>query len=436
MRSSRRDLLKMAAGAALAGQAVPALAASTAAQSAEGAGGWGAVRELFQLSQNRIHMSAMLIASHPAPVREAIERHRAGLDADPVEYLEANDTRLTEAARAAAADYLGTHRSHIALTDSTTMGIGLVYAGLRLEAGDEIVTTEQDYFVTHEALRLAAARTGATVRRISLVEREETPDADSMVRRVVEAVTPSTRLVALTWVHSSTGLKIPAGRIGAALAGINAGRAENERVLFGLDAVHGFGIEDADIGGLGCDFYMAGCHKWLFGPRGTGIAAVSEAGLARLSPLVPSFDDPNVLARWIEGGDEPAGGNNGARLTPGGFKPFEHRWALAEAFDLHKKLGRAAVSARTHHLAGLLKTALAKVAGVTVRTPFDAALSAGIVSFDVAGASHQGVVAQLRRRGVIASVAPYARPYVRLTPSIVNSEDEVHAVAAALSEIV
>ena len=84
----------------------------------------------------------------------------------------------------------------------------------------------------------------------------------------------------------------------------------------------------------------------------------------------------------------------------------------------------------------MLKAALTKIRGVTLRTPVDPALSAGIVSFDVAGASHQGVVAQLRRRGVIASVAPYARPYVRLTPSIINNEDEVHAVAAALSEIV
>ena len=78
---------------------------------------------------------------------------------------------------------------------------------------------------------------------------------------------------------------------------------------------------------MGCDFLMAGCHKWLYGPRGTGLIAVSSRGLQRIQPLVVSFDDPNVMAGWIEGRDHPAGSMNGARLTPGGFKPFEHRWA-------------------------------------------------------------------------------------------------------------
>jgi len=64
---------------------------------------WDAVRDLFALSPDRVHMSAMLIASHPAPVREAIERHRDGLDADLVGYLETNGDRLTEASREAAA---------------------------------------------------------------------------------------------------------------------------------------------------------------------------------------------------------------------------------------------------------------------------------------------------------------------------------------------
>ncbi len=160
-------------------------------------------------------MSAMLIASHPLPVQEAIERHRRGLDADPVEYLEAHDERLTGAARQAAATYLGIHPSHVALTDSTTMSVGLVYSGLMLKPGDEIITTEQDYFVTDETLRLAAARSAATVRKISLFERSEAADADAIVSSITSAITPATRLVALTWVHSSTVLKIPVERIGA-----------------------------------------------------------------------------------------------------------------------------------------------------------------------------------------------------------------------------
>ncbi len=117
---------------------------------------WAAVRAQFALSDDFIHMSAMLISSHPKPVREAIDEHRRGMDANSVTYLHQNNRRLQETARAAAGQYLGISGSDIALTDSTTMGVALVYNGLRLSPDYEILTTEQDYYVTHEALRLAS----------------------------------------------------------------------------------------------------------------------------------------------------------------------------------------------------------------------------------------------------------------------------------------
>src|SRR3712207_4275156 len=126
---------------------------------------WNAVRAQFALSDDFIHMSAMLISSHPKPVREAIDEHRRGMDADPITYLHQNNHFLQEAARAAAGQYLGISGSDIALTDSTTMGVALVYNGLQLTPDHEILTTEQDYYVTQEALRLTSRRTGAKVRR-------------------------------------------------------------------------------------------------------------------------------------------------------------------------------------------------------------------------------------------------------------------------------
>ena len=112
------------------------------------------MRAQFALSDEYIHLSAMLIASHPKPVRDAIEEHRRAMDANPLTYLFRNNRSLQEAARAAAGQYLGIDASDIALTDSTTMGVSLIYNGLRLAPDQEILTTEQDYYVTHEAIRL------------------------------------------------------------------------------------------------------------------------------------------------------------------------------------------------------------------------------------------------------------------------------------------
>jgi selenocysteine lyase/cysteine desulfurase len=403
-----------------------------AADAASGPLGWDEVRRAFALSRDHLHLSALLVAAHPRPVREAIERHRRALDEDPVLYLEANNGRLRGETRAAAAAYLGASLDEVALTDSTTMGLGLVYHGLRLRRGDEILTTEHDYYATHEAVRLAAARAGARVRRVALYDRLDAVSADEIVSRVSRAIRPRTRLLALTWVHSGTGLKLPLAGIADVVAAVNRRRGrESERVLLAADAVHGFGIEDAGVEDLGVDYFIAGCHKWLFGPRGTGIVWARPAAWRQLRPVIPSFIDHGAWQAWMEG-ETPDGPTTAARMTPGGFKPFEHQWALAEAFGFHAAVGKARVAERTHALATQLKEGLAEMAHVTLRTPRGAGLSAGIVCFEVAGLTPWQVVERLRERRVIATVTPYAARYARLTPSILNTPEEIDEALRAV----
>jgi selenocysteine lyase/cysteine desulfurase len=125
-------------------------------------------------------------------------------------------------------------------------------------------------------------------------------------------------VLALTWVHSSTGLKLPLRRIAETLDRINADRDEADRVLFCVDGVHGFGIEDVVLADLGCDFLMAGCHKWLFGPRGTGIVAGTKRGWDAVLPPIPSFIDGGTWEAWFTG-SEPAGPNTAGRIRPAGI---------------------------------------------------------------------------------------------------------------------
>jgi len=305
--------------------------------------------------------------------------------------------------------------------------VSLVYNGLRLAPEQEILTTEQDYYVTQEAIRLAAKRTGARVRKISLYEQIGDVTADQIVDRIVQAVTSATRVVALTWVHSSTGLKLPLRRIADALERINAERDEPARVLLCVDGAHGFGVEDVVLSDLGCDFFMAGCHKWLFGPRGTGIIAGTKRGWDAVLPTIPSFIDSDLWQAWYSG-EEPAGPTTASRLTPGGYKAFEHLWALPHAFAFHQEIGKARVAERTHELGQQLKEGLAAMPQVTVHTPRSDDLSAGIVSFDLEGLSPAAVVRRLRKRRIVGSVAPYAVPHVRLTPCVYNAPAEIETV--------
>src|SRR5919198_495913 len=80
------------------------------------------------------------------------------------------------------------------------------------------------------------------------------------------------------------------------------GMAPAGRVLVCVDGVHGLGVEDGPIAALGADFFVAGCHKWLFGPRGTGLVWGRSQAWSAYSATIPSFT---------------ADGSPGSAATPG-----------------------------------------------------------------------------------------------------------------------
>jgi selenocysteine lyase/cysteine desulfurase len=392
---------------------------------------WNDVRALFDLTPDLSDLTTFMLAPHPLPVREAIARHRRGLDSSPKEYLFAHEREEEERVASETAKYLGASPEDIAFTDSTTMGLGLFYGGFRLRPGQEILTTDHDFYATHESLRLRVLRTGSTLTRVRLFRDARSVSVDEIVDSLLRWVTPRIRLLAVTWVHSSTGLKMPVRAIADALADVNSDRDERDRVLLAVDGVHGFGVEDVAVADLGCDIFISGCHKWLFGPRGTGIVWARPEAWSETTATIPTFDGNSYLA-WLEE-REPVDLPPGPRMTPGGFHSFEHRWALADAFELHGRIGRRRIAERIQEFARSLKDGLAEIAGIRVITPAPDELSAGIVCFETEGMPAREAVDVLRaRHRIVASVTPYAAEYVRLGPSITNGPEDVEAALRAV----
>jgi selenocysteine lyase/cysteine desulfurase len=399
---------------------------------------WSSVRAQFALDPHVTNLATFLLAPHPRPVREAIARHARLLDRDAKRYLDRLEDMgaAEQRVRGAAARYLAVGADEIALTDSTTMGLALLYGGLLLVEDEEVITTTHDFYSTHESLRLRALRTGAHVRKVRLYQDARTVSVDEVVSAVRRGVTPKTRALAVTWVHSSTGVKLPIRAIADTLRSINRERQPTERVLLCVDGVHGFGIEAATPEELGCDFLVSGCHKWLFGPRGTGLIWGRAEAWSAVTPTIPTFDG-RAFEPWLEGQPPPPSGIAGlpraVAVTPGGFHTFEHRWALADAIDFRRRIGRARAATRTHDLAQRLKAGLAEVKRVRLVTPASSALSAGLVCFEVDGADPFDFVDRLYARAqIVASVTPYSRRYVRLGPSILNTPNEIDRVVRAV----
>jgi selenocysteine lyase/cysteine desulfurase len=396
------------------------------------AGDWVALRNLFPLTRNYIQLSTFLLASHPKPVSDAIEKHRRAFDENPSDYWHANFQTIDAKISNSAAQYMGVNPQNVALTDSTTMGLGLIYSGLKIEDGDEVLQTVHDHYSTDMSLAHRAKRSGAKVRRIALYENPALVSISDVQKRLRAAINPQTRIVAATWVHSSTGVKLPIREMADTIAKLNKQRKSNQQILFCVDGVHGFGIENQDISQLGCDFFVAGTHKWIFGPRGTGVVWGSDLAWTRSEPVIPSFSESYDV--WL-GGMSQDQVPLGEHMSPGGFHSFEHRWALPEAFKLHLQLGKDKVQDRIHQLNEQTKQGLSKMPHVTMYTPASSSLSSGLVCFDVKGMQAESVVKNMHGRGVIMSSTPYRTSYARFAPSLLNNEQEIELALAHIKAL-
>lgn len=430
----------MGSGAVVGTAAVAGVASSATALAADRTGGaqrktaplvdtagrvdWKAVRAEFPLDPSLTHLAAFLLTSHPRTVRESVERYRGLLDADPCWIWDNHDKEHANV-RTSLASYIGGRPDEIALTPNTTVGLGLVYNSLTLKPGQELFITEHDHPVHQCTVELVAKKYGATVRRGRLYDVPSRVTEAEATERLRKAIGPKTRTVGVTWVHSSTGVKLPIPAIAKVVEEANRGRAEEDRCILIVDGLHGFGIEDADAARLGGDFFVSGTHKWLFGPRGTGFIWGRTEAWRQLSPVISTtFPKP-----------DPSSPTTPTDVAPGAYFAFEHTFSVPAAVAFHQKLGRARIQQRIHELNSQVKEELVKIPGVTLHTPKDPALSSGMSCFEVEGVAHQDVVKKLAERRIRASVAAYRVHYPRIGAGIVNFPEEIDRTMAVIRDI-
>lgn len=383
---------------------------------------WSEVRRRFRLDPGISNFATMVVASHPAPVRRAIARHRRGLDVRSHAYFDDTAREFRDRALMAAGAYFDVHHGLVALTHSTTMGLAQILGGIRIHDTSDIVTGANEHPATIETLDARKDRDGTPFRMESLYSAARTASIDEILTKTRQALTPSTRVLTLSWVNSSDGLKAPVARIAEIVADVNKTRAEpHERLLFVVDGVHGFGIEASTFAELGCDLFISGTHKSIFGPRGTGVIYGKADAWPQVAPMTAKL----------------SGANHGAasRHTPGGVKAYEHWWSLNEAFEMHlRDLGKEHVEREVHRQAAYLKGRLNQAgAGITVITPESPALSSGIVCLDVGELAADDVITQLEAVSVLVSESAIDRnanrTHVRMAVSILTTDAEIdHAV--------
>jgi len=293
-----------------------------------------------------------------------------------------------EEARAQIAALVGVDVEQVALTASTTDGCNVVLAGLELGPGDEVVTTTDEHFGLLGPLHASGAR-------VVVVP----PDPE----RILEAVSPRTRLLALSHVLWTTGQVLPVHEL----------KAESGLPIL-VDGAQSVGAMPVDANGL--DYYTISGQKWLCGPEGTGALVVAEPESLRVAR--PSY----LSQRSYEpdGAFEPRPGARrfDPNLTPNallaGFRTAvasQPEWALERAAQMAERCRE-----------------LLEAAGQEVVSP---AARATLVSWRVPVEESAAVVARLAEAGVVVRDLP-GRGLVRASVGWWTSEDDLERLVAAL----
>lgn len=390
---------------------------------------WDEIKNLSNLDPNYIHLACSLLSSHPKPIAEAIDYHRRELDKNPALHYQQREIYLDKVLQKAA-EYLETSSDQIALTESTTMGLALVFGGLKLKKGEEILTTEHEHYALLETLRFKAMGTGCHVRKIRLYENPISVTEEELINTILKSITLYTRILALTWVHSSTGVKLPIEKIGHRIQEMN--RHRRIPILLSIDGVHALGVEEFKIEDLCCDFFISGCHKWLFGPRGTGLVWGSTQGWENLLPIIPSFD-MNVFSTWRSGKDPESICSKARLCTPGGFTAYEHRWGLCEAFELQLKIGKKQIQRHIHELAGYAKEKLKAIKTIQLYTPSCSSLSAGLICFESSQKSPAELVQAMQKEKIMMGQTPYYQSLARWSTGCFNHFQEIDRASEILT---
>ncbi|HHS7809577.1 aminotransferase class V-fold PLP-dependent enzyme [Pseudomonas putida] len=423
--SNRREFLKQAgilAAALPLGASLPNVAGAANAAPVTG-NKWARLQQLFDQDPAYLHFSNFLITSHPKPVRDAIERHRAALDKNPglaMDWDLGVIEQREENVRVWAGRYLQADAKQIALTGSTTEGLAMIYGGVHVRPDQEILTTEHEHYATHTILALRSERDSTRVRKIRLFKDSYSASKAEILAAIDGAIRPETRVLGMCWVHSGSGMKLPIGEIGAIVDQHNRGRSDADRIVYVVDGVHGFGVDNLNFAQMNCDFFIAGTHKWMFGPRGTGIVCSRFAEVRYVTPIIPTFSEATAFS---------------TTMTPGGYHSFEHRWALDEAFKLHLELGKAEVEARIHALNSYLKQRLQQRPQIELVTPLSPELSAGFTFFRVKGKDSDKIAAHLMANRVVAdAVHRDVGPVIRTAPGLLNDEEQIDRLLAVLDQ--
>jgi selenocysteine lyase/cysteine desulfurase len=361
---------------------------------------------MFEPGLNYLNTAAL--GPTPRTVLDKVLKAWYELESNPVMMAYANGAVhvATDHARQQVAALIGCAADELLITRSATDAMNSVALGLNLDRGDCVLTTDVEHNGGSICWSYLKRRRGINIDIVSIAPGNF--DTRAIISRFEKAVTERTKVISVSHVITSTGLRMPIAEIAAL--------AKNRGILCVVDGAQAVGGIDVDVKKLGCHAYVATGHKWLMGPKGTGVLYISKDA----SPLIQPVQREGGL-RFV--------------VNSTGIGSLPLVVGLGAAVEAMRKRGMATVEKQTIELRDQAFAGLTKISKIQMVSPPPGPLTTALVAFklpdSVDSRAFRDVL--LKKYGIVIKVAE-KRWFngIRISPHIFNTEKDIDAAIKAI----
>jgi isopenicillin-N epimerase len=378
---------------------------------------WSQIQQAFELDRTLINLNTGHHCSSPKVVRDSVDRFLDMENLAPVFYAGQIGSRIEPVRRELAAVF-GCDPEELAITRNASESLQILQNGIDLSAGDEVITTEQDYPRMLTTWDQRKRRDKITVTRLQF---PVPTTADDLYARFERAITPRTKVFHFCHITNLTGQLFPVQRLSRL--------AREHGITTIVDGAHAGAQFPFTFTDLDCDTYSVSLHKWLLAPLGTGILIVRKNLIPKFWPLqaAPATSDDNIR-----------------KFEEIGTAPMAVKAGISDALAFHRAIGIERKAARLYYLTMRWATPLAKLPRIQMLSSLKPGETWGMATVGINGMEASKISSFLfdNYRIIVAALAQGPMPGqqfpyqgIRVTPNVYTSIDDVDTFVRAMTRL-
>jgi isopenicillin-N epimerase len=213
------------------------------------------------------------------PVFERYQQYQLELERDPVQFIQVTGLQYLAASRKALGNYLNCHHDDVVYVTNPSYAVNIIAKSMNLQPGDEVLTTNLEYGPCDRTWNYYCNKAGAVYKRQPI--RLPLESKEDFVEQFFNGLSSKTKLIFISHLTSSTGLRLPVEEVMAA--------AKEKGIITFVDGAHGPGQVEVDLQKMGVDIYTGACHKWMMTPKGSSFLYVKRELQHLFDPLIVSW---------------------------------------------------------------------------------------------------------------------------------------------------